>query len=74
MTTAFKPADSTAATRSSTFSLREAAISTSISSGDEGAGPIDLEVEVDFFEREGDVLIGFGFDLKLKFILPAGRP
>jgi hypothetical protein len=34
-----RPADSATATRSSTFSLRDAAISTSISSGEDGAGP-----------------------------------
>ena len=51
------------ATRSSTFSLREAAISTSTSSGLFGAGPSDLEVEVDLVERERDVLVGLGLDL-----------
>ena len=39
MTMAFRPAASATATRSSTFSLREAAISTSTSSGPEGDGP-----------------------------------
>ena len=68
MTIAFNPADSAAATRSSIFSLREAAISTSTSSGLLGAGPDHLEIEIHLVERERDVLVRFGFDLQLELV------
>ena len=62
------------ATRSSTFSLRDAAIRTSTSSGLFGAGPEDLEIEVDLVERKRYVLVGLGLDgeLELLFLLAGG--
>ena len=75
MTRGLSPADSAMATRSSTFSLREAAIRTSTSSGLFGRRAEDLEVEVDLVERERDVLVGLGLDgeLELLFLLAGGH-
>ena len=73
ITSALRPADSATATRSSTFSLRVAAIRTSCSSGLFGAGPSDLEIEVHFLERERDVLVRLALDLHLELFLAQAR-
>ena len=71
---ALRPADSATATRSSTFSLREAAIRTSTLFRVVRRRAERLEVEVDLVERERDVLVGLGLDLQLEVFLPlAGR-
>ena len=69
MTEAFSPAASATAMRSSTFSLRVAAISTSSSSGPGRRRAYHLKVEVDLLQRERNVLVGLGFDLDLELLL-----
>ena len=69
MITGLSPAASARPWRSCTFSLREAAISTSTSPAEVGARADHAEVEADFVQREGDVLVGLGLDLDFEFLL-----
>jgi hypothetical protein len=68
MTAGLRPAASAIATRSSTFSLRDAAIRTSTSS-DCSARAQDLEIEVDLVEGERNVLVRLGLDGQLELLL-----
>ncbi len=63
---AVSPAALTAAWRCSTFSVRVATSSTSLRLGILLGGPEHLEVVADLVHREGDVLVGLHFDLRLE--------
>ena len=66
---AFRPADSATATRSSTFSLRVAAIMHFLLLGVGRRRAEHLEIEVHLLERERDVLVGLALDLDLELVL-----
>jgi hypothetical protein len=68
MITGFRPAASARPWRSCTFSLREAAISTSTSPAT-WCWADHAEVQAHFVERERDVLVGLGLDLHLELLV-----
>jgi hypothetical protein len=69
MTLAVKPPSSSAETRASTFSVREAASSTCTIFRVARHGPQHLEVEVHFLDRVRDVVDGLELDLGFQVVL-----